>query len=112
MEVTRLLIALLVPGALAAPYVGKLVDEHDAAHVLVFASLLQAVTVSYLFVFTTEEASLAGAALLSVLFAVSGIATFALIPIVGGLSKLSPARANAMVELALGGGAVCGPIVA
>ncbi|GFE77272.1 MFS transporter [Novosphingobium sp. TCA1] len=111
LEVAGLLIALLLPGALAAPYAGKLVDERDAGKVLGLAALVQALVSVALAMTASPVAALAGAAALSILFTFSGAATFALIPIVGREAGLPVARVNAAMEFAGGGGAVFGPLV-
>lgn len=109
-QMAVLLIALLLPGALVAPYAGKLVDYHDAARILAAASLAQAL-VSGVIAFTgSVAAALTGAAMLSFLFAFSGAATFALVPIVGRAAGLSVARVNSATEFASGGGSVFGPL--
>lgn len=109
-QMAALLIALLLPGALVAPYAGKLVDHHDAAWILAAASLAQAL-VSGVIAFTGSlAAALTGAVMLSVLFAFSGAATFALVPVVGRAVGLSVARVNAATEFASGGGSVFGPL--
>lgn len=70
-QIAALLIALLLPGALVAPYAGKLVDHHDAAKILAATSLAQAF-VSGVIAFTGGvTAALTGAAMLSFLFAFS-----------------------------------------
>lgn len=109
LEVASLLIALLIPGAVVAPYAGKLVDERDAARVLAATAVLQAVVTGVLAFTEGAGAALAGAALLSMLFAISGAASFALIPVVGRAVGLPTARVNAAMEFASGGGAVFGP---
>ncbi|MAJ74001.1 MFS transporter [Candidatus Poribacteria bacterium] len=109
-QIAALLIALLLPGALVAPYAGKLVDHHDAAKILAATSLAQAF-VSGVIAFTGGvTAALTGAAMLSFLFAFSGAATFTLVPIVGRAAGLSVARVNAATEFASGGGSVFGPL--
>lgn len=110
-EMASLLIALLVPGAIAASYAGKLVDERDAVVVLAIVSALQAVTSALLAAFTGPAATLVGAGLLSIFFAFSGAATFALIPVVSRAASLPVARVNAAMEFAGGGGAVFGPLI-
>jgi MFS family permease len=110
-EVAALLIALLLPGALVAPYAGKLVDESDAARVLAVASAGQALVSTVLAFSSGVTAAISGAALLSLLFAFSGAATFALIPVVGRSAGLPIARVNAALELASGGGSVLGPLI-
>ena len=111
LEVAGLLMALLLPGALVAPYAGKLVDERDAAKVLAWASILQAGVSLALSMSTGATGALVGAAALSVMFTFSGAATFALIPVVGREAGLPVSRVNAAMEFASGGGSVFGPLI-
>lgn len=109
--VAALLLALLLPGAIVAPYAGKVVDERDAARVLVIAAVCQASVSTVLALTGGIAAALIGAALLSLLFAFSGAASFALIPVVGRAAGLPVARVNAALEVASGGGSVLGPLI-
>lgn len=106
-----LLIAQLVPGLLAAPYIGRLTDRRDAGNLLIFASLAQAIVVGWLAFDSSMAATTAGATLLRLLFAVSGTATFALIPVVAQGLGIGLVRANAGLEVVRSGGLLVGPVI-
>ncbi|SER23638.1 MFS transporter [Sphingobium sp. YR768] len=103
-----LLIAELLPGLIAAPYVGRLIDSRDAARVLVVVSALQAVVIAFIALY--PPSTLAGAALLSVLFTISSAATFALIPVLAGALGMTLARANSFLEMVRSLGMLVGPV--
>src|SRR3546814_9408366 len=77
--VPALLIAELLPGLIAAPWAGRLIDRRGAGRVLVVVSALQAAAIALIAYYPAF--TLAGAALLSVLFTITSAATFALIPV-------------------------------
>lgn len=106
--VPALLIAELLPGLIAAPYAGRLIDRRDAARILVMASALQAGAIALIAhypVFT-----LAGAALLIGLFTISSAATIALIPVLGSGLGMTLARANSLLEIVRSLGMLSGPV--
>lgn len=103
-----LLIMELVPGLFAAPYAGRLIDRRDAARILVITSALQAGVIALIAHYPTF--TLAGAALLSVLFTVSSAATFALIPVLASGLGMTLARANSLLEMVRSLGMLAGPV--
>ncbi|PZU75337.1 MAG: MFS transporter [Rhizobium sp.] len=103
-----LLIMELVPGLIAAPYAGRLIDRREAARILVITSALQAGVIALIAHYPTF--TLAGAALLSVLFTISSAATFALIPVLASGLGLTLARANSLLEMVRSLGMLAGPI--
>ncbi|MBV2150303.1 MFS transporter [Sphingobium yanoikuyae] len=103
-----LLIMELLPGLIAAPYAGRLIDRRDAARILVMASALQAGIISLIAHYPTF--TLAGAALLSVLFTISSAATFALIPVLASGLGMTLARANSLLEMVRSLGMLAGPV--
>ena len=75
---------------------------------LVVVSALQAgviVLIAYYPLFT-----LAGAALLSVLFTIASAATFALIPVLAATLGMTLARANSLLEMVRSLGMLAGPV--
>lgn len=110
LAVPLLLIAQLVPGLLAAPYIGRLIDRHDAGAILILASLAQAVIVGWLAFSASLPATITGATALGLLFAISGTATFALIPVLAQNLGMTLARANAGLEIVRSGGMLAGPV--
>ena len=106
--VPALLIAELLPGLIAAPWAGRLIDRRDAARMLVVVSALQAAVIAL--VAYHPAFTLAGAALLSVLFTISGAPTFALIPILASALGMSLARANSFLEIVRSLGMLAGPV--
>ncbi|KZC79431.1 MFS transporter [Sphingobium yanoikuyae] len=103
-----LLIAELLPGLIAAPYVGQLIDRRDAARILAIASALQAGVIALIAHYPMF--TLGGAVLLSVLFTASSAATFALIPVLASGLGTTLARANSLLELARSLGMLAGPV--
>ena len=69
----------VLPGRVAAPWAGGWIDRREAARMLVMVSVLQAGVIAFIAYY--PRFTLAGAALLSVLFTISSAATFALIPV-------------------------------
>lgn len=106
--VPMLLIAELLPGLIAAPYAGRLIDRRDAARILVMVSALQAGVIALIAHY--PMLTLAGAALLNVLFTISSAATFALIPVLASALGMTLARANSFLEIIRSLGMVAGPL--
>jgi len=106
--VPMLLIAELLPGLIAAPYPGRLIDRRDAACILVMASALQAGVITLIAHYPMF--TLVGAALLSVLFTISSAATFALIPVLANGLGMTLARANSLLEIVRSLGMLAGPV--
>lgn len=106
--VPALLIAELLPGLIIAPWAGRLIDRRDAAHVLIVTSALQAGTIALIAHFPLF--TLAGAALLSLLFTISSAATFALIPVLAAKLGMTLARANSFLEIIRSLGMLAGPV--
>lgn len=110
LAVPLLLIAQLVPGILAAPHIGRLTDRRDAAMLLILASLAQAAVVAALAFTTSLPLTLMGAAILGLLFTISGTATFALIPVLAQGLGITLPRANAALEFVRSAGMLAGPV--
>ena len=106
--VPTLLIAELLPGLIAAPWAGRLIDRRDAALVLIVVSALQAVVIAI--VAAIPPMTLVGAAVLSLLFTISSAATFALIPVLSGALGMTLARANSYLEIVRSVGMLAGPV--
>ena len=106
--VPALLIAELLPGLLIAPWAGRLIDREDAAYVLVVASALQAGVIALIAHYSPF--TLAGAALLSVLFTITSAATFALIPPLAATLGMTLTRANSLMEMVRSLGMLAGPV--
>lgn len=106
--VPLLLIAELLPGLIAAPYAGRLIDRRDAARILIVVSVLQAGVIALIAHYPMF--TLAGAALLSVLFTISSAATFALIPVLASGLGMTLARANSLLEMVRSLGMLAGPV--
>jgi len=82
--VPTLLMAALLPGQIAAPWAGRLIDRREAARILVMVSVVQAGVIAFIAYYPMF--TLAGATLLSVLFTISSAA----LRTVGGHSPLRP----------------------
>src|SRR3546814_9370061 len=95
--VPALLVAELLPGLIAAPWAGRLIDRRDAARMLVLVSALQATVIALIAYYPAF--TLVGAALLSVLFTITSAASFALIPILASALGMTLARANSFLEM-------------
>lgn len=111
LAIPLLLIAQLVPGLLAAPCIGRLTDRRDAGVILILASLAQAAIVAWLAFSASLPATIVGASILGLLFAISGTATFALIPVLAQGLGMTLARANAGLEFVRSAGMLAGPVV-
>ena len=111
LAVPLLLVAQLVPGLLAAPYIGRLTDRRDAAKLLVLASMAQAAIVAWMAFESSLAVTIAGASLLGLLFTVSGTAAFALIPVLAQGLGMTLARTNAALEFVRSAGMLAGPVV-
>lgn len=106
--VPALLIAELLPGLIATPWAGRLIDRRDAAHILIVASVMQAVAIAL--IAHIPSLTLIGAAVLSLLFTISSAATFTLIPVLASALGMTLARANGFVEMVRSLGMLAGPI--
>lgn len=109
--VPMLLVAQLLPGLLVTPYIGRLVDAHDAGKLLAGAALADAVVLSWMAYHPDPVSTMVGAGVLSMLFAVGGTATFALIPVLATGLGMTLARANAVLEFVRSAGMLAGPVV-
>jgi MFS family permease len=108
--VPMLLIAQLLPGLVAAPFVGRLIDSRDAGTILVVTGLAQAALLAWIASSSAMLPTLVGASVLSICFAVSGAATFALIPVLATTLGIPLSRANSVLELVRGVGMLAGPV--
>ncbi|KQN31320.1 MFS transporter [Sphingomonas sp. Leaf34] len=109
--VSMLLVAQLLPGLLATPLIGRLVDAHDAGRLLVATALADAVIIAWMAWHPDLLSTLAGAAILSVSFALGGTASFALIPILAAGLGMTLPRANAVLEFVRSAGMLAGPVM-
>lgn len=109
--VPLLLVAELLPGLLLIPFIGRLVDSRDAGKLLVATALSDAVVIAWMAWHPDLASTIVGAGILSVLFAIGGTASFALIPVLAGGLGMTLARANALVEFVRSTGMLVGPIV-
>ncbi|WP_243645610.1 MFS transporter [Sphingomonas sp. PP-CE-1G-424] len=109
--VPMLLVAQLLPGLLVTPYIGRLVDARDAGKLLAGAALADAVVLSWMAYHSDLVSTMVGAGVLSILFAVGGTATFALIPVLATGLGMTLARANAVLEFVRSAGMLAGPVV-
>lgn len=108
--VPMLLIAQLLPGLIAAPFIGRFVDRRDAGRILVVTGLAQAALLAWIAGNTAMLPTLVGASVLSICFAISGTATFALIPVLATALGMPLSRANSVLELVRGVGMLAGPV--
>ncbi|MCP2728176.1 MFS transporter [Limnofasciculus baicalensis] len=113
-SISMLLAAQLIPGILLGPISGQLIDRLETTRVLVIALILQGLLLCLLSTTDNIGLLLTGAAVLGSLFAVSGPALFALLPIIVESSKsplVTPARANTVMECIRGSGSLVGPVL-
>lgn len=108
--VPMLLVAQLLPGLLAAPFIGRLIDARDAAKLLLLASIAEAGLLVWIALYPDLVSTLLGASALSIVFAISGTATFALIPAIAAGLGMPLSRANSVLELVRGAGMLIGPV--
>ncbi|MES1972129.1 MAG: MFS transporter [Pseudomonadota bacterium] len=106
-----LLVAQLLPGLLAMPFVGRLVDARDAGKLLIATALADAVIIAWMAWHTDLISTVVGAGILSILFAVGGTASFALVPVLAAGLGIALARANAVLEFVRSAGMLAGPVV-
>lgn len=108
--VPMLLVAQLVPGLLATPFIGRLVDRRDAGKLLVVTALAEATLIAWMAWHPDLPSTIVGASILSVSFAISGTASFALIPVLAAGLGMTLPRANAVLELVRSVGMLAGPV--
>lgn len=109
--VPMLLVAELLPGLLATPFIGRLVDARDAGKLLVVTALAEATIIAWMAWHPDLPSTTAGASILSVSFAISGTASFALIPVLAAGLGMTLPRANAVLEFVRSAGMLAGPVV-
>lgn len=109
--VPLLLVAELLPGLLATPFIGRLVDARDAGKLLVATALADAVIIAWMAWHPDLASTIAGAGILSILFAIGGTASFALIPVLAAGLGMTLPRANAVLEFVRSAGMLAGPVV-
>jgi MFS family permease len=109
--VPMLLVAELLPGLLATPFIGRLVDARDAGKLLVATSLAEATIIAWMAWHPDLPSTIVGASILSVSFAISGTASFALIPVLAAGLGMTLPRANAVLEFVRSAGMLAGPVV-
>ncbi|MFD1951661.1 MFS transporter [Sphingomonas arantia] len=108
--VPMLLVAQLLPGLAAMPFIGRLVDDRDAGKLLVATALANAVILTWMAWHPDQVSTILGAGILSISFAVGGAASFALIPVLAAGLGISLSRANAVQEFVRSGGMLAGPV--
>jgi hypothetical protein len=108
--VPMLLVAELLPGLLATPFVGRMVDARDAGKLLAAAALADAVVIAWMAWHPDLASTLVGASILSISFAIGGTASFALIPVVAAGLGMTLPRANAVLEFVRSAGMLAGPV--
>jgi MFS family permease len=109
--VPMLLVAELLPGLLATPFIGRLVDARDAGKLLVATALAEATIIAWMAWHPDLPSTIVGASILSVSFAISGTASFALIPVLAAGLGMTLPRANAVLEFVRSAGMLAGPVV-
>jgi len=109
--VPMLLVAELLPGLLATPFIGRLVDARDAGRLLVATALVEAAIIAWMAWHPDLASTITGASILSVSFAISGTASFALIPVLAAGLGMTLPRANAVLEFVRSAGMLAGPVV-
>jgi hypothetical protein len=109
--VPMLLVAELLPGLLATPFIGRLVDARDAGKLLVATALANASIIAWMAWHPDLTSTIAGAGILSILFAIGGTASFALIPVLASGLGMTLPRANAVLEFVRSAGMLAGPVV-
>lgn len=109
--VPMLLVAELLPGLLATPFIGRLVDSRDAGRLLVATALVEATIIAWMAWHPDLASTIGGASILSVSFAISGTASFALIPVLAAGLGMTLPRANAVLEFVRSAGMLAGPVV-
>ncbi len=108
--VPMLLVAELLPGLLATPLIGRLVDSRDAGKLLIATALADAIIIVWMAWHPDLASTIIGASILSILFAIGGIASFALIPVLAAGLGMALPRANAMLEFVRSAGMLAGPV--
>lgn len=78
--IPMLLVAQLLPGLLAAPLIGRLVDTRDAGKLLAATALANAVILAWMARHPDMLSTIVGAGILGISFAIGGAASFTLIP--------------------------------
>lgn len=109
--VPMLLVAELLPGLLVTPFIGRMVDAQDAGRLLVATALAEAVIIAWMAWHPDLASTIAGAGVLSILFAAGGTASFALIPVLAARLGMALPRANAVLEFVRSAGMLAGPVV-
>jgi MFS family permease len=110
LAVSALLIVGLAPLVIFAPLAGLVADRADRARLLAVSTVVQAGLAAGLAYAHTLPAILVLAFALGVGFAFAQPATFALVPAIVGLERVT--EANAYLETARYGGSVLGPLFA
>jgi MFS family permease len=109
--VPMLLFAQLLPGLLATPFIGRLVDARDAGRLLVVTALADAFILVWMAWHPDLASTVIGAGILSILFAIGGTASFVLIPVLAAGLGMTLPRANAVLEFVRSAGMLVGPAV-
>lgn len=109
--VPMLLIAGLLPGLLATPFIGRLVDTRDAGKLSVATAIVNAVVIAWMAWHPDLTTTIVGASVLSVAFAIGGTASFVLIPVLAAGVGMTLSRANAVLEFVRSAGMLVGPVV-
>lgn len=109
--IPMLLVAQLLPGLLAAPLIGRLVDTRDAGKLLAATALANAVILAWMAWHPDTLSTIVGAGILGISFAIGGAASFTLIPVLATALGMALSRANAVLEFVRSVGMLAGPVV-
>lgn len=109
--VPMLLVAQLLPGLFATPFIGRLVDARDAGRLLTVTALIDAIVIAWMAWHPDLVTTILGAGVLSISFAIGGIASFVLIPVLAARLGMTLPRANAVLEFVRSAGMLSGPVV-
>jgi len=111
LSIAVLLLVQLVPTIILAPYGGYAVDRYGARRVLMLTGLLEIPVLFALSYSTSISQVYLLSGIMSGLFAFSGPAIFSLIPSASQRAGMSVERANSLIEVVGGLGAIAGPVV-
>jgi MFS family permease len=110
-SIALLLLFQLIPAVLLSPYGGHTVDKYGAKKIVIITGLLEIPALLALSFANSTFHVYSLSAVMSALFAFSGPAIFALIPPAAARASISVERANSLIEVVGGMGAIAGPVV-
>jgi MFS family permease len=109
--VPMLLVAQLLPGLIATPFIGRLVDARDAGRLLTVTALIDAIVIAWMAWHPDLVTTILGTSVLSISFAIGGTASFVLIPVLSARLGMTLPRANAVLEFVRSAGMLAGPVI-